>query len=334
MRPSVVFLVVTLATVTVLANAEGHNPAVRSGKTNTTTKSAPARTRDGHPDLQGVWTNDTSTPLERPKQFAGKAFFDASEQAAFEAAVWAGILANLGDENVRTSGDFQFDELGKPLADRRTALLIDPPNGEIPPLLPAAQLRLRESLDRRKQHLADGPEDFPLPTRCITWPSPPMLPFVANALLRIVQTHDYVLIHNEMFSEARVVPTDGRPHLPATVRRWKGDSVGSWDGETLVVDTTNFRPDKDGHALGGRLRGADEVLHVIERFSLADAHTIRYRFTVDDPTAYATAWTAEVLFSRTTKPMLEYACHEGNYSLKNSLTGARAVERRKVADPQ
>jgi len=117
------------------------------------------------------------------------------------------------------------------------------------------------------------------------------------------------------------------------VRRWKGDSVGRWDGDALVVDTTNFRTDKDGHTLGGRLRGADEFLHVIERFSLADADTIRYRFTIDDPTAYASVWTAEVFFSRTSKPMVEYACHEGNYSLKNSLTGARAVDRKNAADP-
>jgi hypothetical protein len=235
---------------------------------------------------------------------------------------------------VKTSGDFDFDEPGKPLADRRTALIIDPPNGELPPLLPAVQIRLRESLERRKQHFADGPEDFPLAARCITWWSPPMFPFLANALLRIVQTRDYVVIHAEMFGEARVVPTDGRPHLAATVRRWKGDSVGRWEGDTLVVDTTNFRPDTNGYTIAGRLRGADEFLHVIERFTLADADTIRYRFTVDDPTAYASAWTAEMFFSRTTKGIFEYACHEGNYSLKNSLTGARAVEGEKAADPQ
>jgi hypothetical protein len=232
--------------VTISASAQRPNQAATSRKARTAASSAPLRTPDGHPDLQGVWANDTITPLERPKQFAGKAFFDASEQAAFEAAVWAGVLANLGDENVKTSGDFQFDEPGNPLANRRTALIIDPPNGELPPLLPAAQLRVRESLDRRKQHLADGPEDFGLQERCITWPSPPMLPFLGNALLRIVQTHAYMVIYAEMFGEARVVPTDGRSHLPAAVRRWKGDSVGRWDGDTLVVDTTNLRADKDG----------------------------------------------------------------------------------------
>jgi hypothetical protein len=295
MRRFVLTMIATLATIP--AHTQPRNHVEKTGKANTVARSAPARTADGHPDLQGVWTNDTSTPLERPKQFAGKAFFDASEQAAFEAAVRAGLFANLGDENVRTSGDFDFDEPGKPLADRCTALIIDPPNGELPPLLPAAQLRLRESLDRRKQHFADGPEDFGLSERCITWPSPPMLPFLANALLRIVQTHDYAVIHAEMFSEARVVPTDGRPHLPATVRLWKGDSVGRWEGDTLVVDTTNFRPDNNGNTLGGRLRGSDEFLHVIERFSLADADTILYRFTVDDPTAYTSAWTAAVPFS-------------------------------------
>jgi hypothetical protein len=165
MRQSVVTLVVILATIP--ANAQAPNHAERSGKARTAPTSAPLRTPDGHPDLQGVWTNDTYTPLERPKQFAGKAYFDASEQAAFEAAVRSGTAALIGDENLRTGGDIDFLERGKLLADRRTALIVDPPNGRLPPLLPAAEFRVNESLERKRQHIADGPEDIDVAERCI-----------------------------------------------------------------------------------------------------------------------------------------------------------------------
>jgi hypothetical protein len=331
MRQSVVAFVVILATIP--ADAQAPNHGARNGNAQTATKSVPLRTSDGHPDLQGVWTYDTSTPLERPKQFASKSFFDASEQVAFEAAVADGRRARIGAENGKTSGDVDFVEWGKVLPDRRTALIIDPPNGALPPLLPAGQRRLDNSLAHKSQHVADGPEDFDISERCISWPSPPMLPPPYNAQLRIVQTHDYVVIHTEMFGEARVVPLGGVPHLPSPVRQWKGDSRGRWEADTLVVETTNFRLQTTYNNLD-LLKGADESLRVIERFSLVDADTILYRFTVDDPTAYTSAWTAELPFSRATKPMGEFACHEGNYSLKNSLVAARAVERNKAADPK
>jgi hypothetical protein len=160
-----------------------------------------------------------------------------------------------------------------------------------------------------------------------------MLPQAADAQLLIVQTPDYVVINTELMGEARLIPLDGRPHLPSGIRQWKGDSRGRWEGHTLVVETMNFRPKGIYHLLDA-LHGSDELLHVVERFSLLDGDTILYRFTVDDPTAYASAWTAELPFTRATKPMFEFACHEGNYSMKNSLLGARAVERKKAADPQ
>ena len=332
MRKSVVALVVILATIS--ANAEPANQTEKSGKPRIA-QSAPLRTPDGHPDLQGVWTNDTLTPLERPKEFAGKAFFDPSEQPAFEAAAFGYFLANLGDENRTTSGDGGFGviELVTVMPDRRTSLLVDPQNGALPPLLPTAQRHRDDSVEHKRQHVADGPEDFDVSERCISWPSPPMLPPPENAHLRIVQTHDYVVIHTELFGEARIVPLDGRPHLPSGMRAWKGDSRGRWEADTLVIETNNFRSQHNYGELD-LLKGADESLRVIERFTLVDADRILYRFTVDDPTAYASAWTAELPFSRSTKPMFEFACHEGNYSLKNSLTGARAMERKKAADPQ
>lgn len=309
MRTSVLILVVILATVSATAQAP----------------------KSGQPDLQGVWTNDTTTPLERPQQFAGKAFFDASEEAAFEAVVRDDRRALLGDENARTSGD--VPEPGKLLPDRRTSLIIDPSNGALPPLLPTARKHANDSLAHKRQFIADGPEDFDMAERCIAWPSPPMLPLPGNAQLRIVQTPEYVVIHTEHLGDTRVIPLGARPHMPSTMRQWKGDSRGKWEKDTLIVETTNFRPQRI-YGLLDPLKGADESLRVVERFSLIDANTILYRFTVDDPTAYASTWTAELPLTRATQPMFEYACHEGNYSLKNSLLGARAVQHRKATDPQ
>ena len=311
MRPSVITLVVILATIS--ANAQ-----------------AP---KSGQPDLQGLWTNDTATPLERPKQFAGKAVFDASEEAAFEAAVRESRRALIPDADVTTSGDVGYTEPGQMMRDRRTSLIVDPPNGALPPLLPAARQRVNESVERKREYVADDPEDFDISERCIAWPSPPMQPLPFNAQLQIVQTPDYVVIHTEQFGEVRVVPLDGRPHLPSDMRQWKGDSRGRWENDTLIVETTNFRQQRV-YANPNPIKGVDESLRVIERFSLTGRDTILYRFTVDDPTAYASAWTAETLFTRATKPMFEFACHEGNYSLKNNLLGARAVEQRKATDPQ
>ena len=284
------------------------------------------RSADGRPDLQGVWTNDTYTPLERPTGFEDKAFFSAPEAAAFRKQVRDDILALLGEVNQKTTGDIGYTEFGALLADRRTSLIVDPASGRIPPPLPSARRRLEASEARK----ADGPEDFDAPSRCLSWPSPPMLPPPGNTQVQIVQTRDYVVIFSEQFAEARVVPLDGRPHLPSAVRRWKGDARGRWEGDTLVVDTTNFRAKGPDHALD-RLKGSDESLHLIERFSLADADTILYRFTIDDPTAYERPWTAEIPLARTGRRMFEFACHEGNYSLENSLRGARAEERRKAA---
>jgi len=281
------------------------------------------RAADGRPDLQGIWTNDTFTPLERPKGFEDKAFFAEAEEAAFQQRVRDDIRALLGDDNQKTTGDVGYTEFGKLLSDRRTSLIVDPVHGKMPPLVPGAHRR--EASGRPK---ADGPEDFDAPARCLSWPSPPMLPPPNNTQVQVVQTHDYVMILGEVFGEARVVPLDGRPHLPPAVRRWKGDARGRWDGDTLVVDSTNFRHKGTPHLLD-RMKDSDESLHVIERFTLADADTIVYRFTIDDPTVYERPWTAELQLVRTNRRMFEFACHEGNYSLENSLRGARAEERRK-----
>jgi hypothetical protein len=285
------------------------------------------RAADGRPDLQGIWTNDTYTPLERPKGFEDKAFFAEAEEAVFQKQVHDDILALIGEENQKTSGDGGYAEFGKLLPDRRTSLIIDPANGRIPPLLAQARRRLEDSVQRK----ADGPEDFDASARCLTWPSPPMLPPPSNTHIQVVQTHEHVAIFTETFGEARVVPLDRRPHFPPALLQWKGDARGR--GDTLVVDTTNFRPKGVYHVLD-RLKGSDESLHVIERFTLIDADTIMYRFTIDDPTVYEKAWTAELPLVRTAERIFEFACHEGNYSLENSLRGARAEERRKAEGPK
>jgi len=296
---------------------------------------AAARTPDGHPDLQGIWTNDTLTPLERPKGFDDKAFYTVAEQQSFARIVREHQRELLGEENLKTSGDVGFDaaERGQLWANRRTSLIVDPPNGRLPPRLPGAQQRFEASIERHRLQPADGPEDFSDHERCRTWNSPPMLPPPSNAQIQVVQTPGYVVLFLEMYGESRIIPLDGRPHTQPAKRRLKGDSRGRWEGDTLVVETANFVA-KGAYSRTDPLNGLDESLRVIERFTLSDADSMLYRFTVDDPTVYANSWTAELPLTRSKKPMFEYACHEGNYSLKNSLTCARAEERRKAGPPK
>lgn len=287
------------------------------------------RATDGRPDLQGIWTNDTYTPLERPRGFEDKAFFSEREKAAFQKQVRDDLLALVAEANQKTTGDIGYGEFGTLISDRRTSLIIDPVNGRIPPLLPEVRRRLEGSGLQK----ADGPEDLDAAARCLSWPGPPMLPPPSNTQLQIVQTHDYVVIFRELFGEARIVPLDSRPHLPPDMCQWKGDARGRWEGDTLVVDTVNFRS-KGPYQDIDHLKDVDEYLHVIERFTLTDADTISYRFSVEDPTVYEREWTAELPFARASKPIFEYACHEGNYSLENTLRGARDEERRKAASPK
>jgi hypothetical protein len=334
MRHSVLALIVLLAAIRATAQTptNGHRKPTAGA---TVHAASVPRTADGHPDFQGMWTNDTLTPLERPKLFENKAFFSELEEPTFEKQVRDDIRARMGDLNVQTSGDISFGsaERGTLLGDRRTSLIVDPPNGKIPAPLPDAQRRLETLEEQRQQHRADGPEDFSLQERCLTFvnqASPPMLPPPSNTAVQIVQTHESMMILTELYHDARIIPMDGRPHLPPSMAQWKGDSRGRWEGDTLVVDTIHFgRKGRHGNQ-GSWLNASDEALHVVERFTLVNADTILYRFTVEDPSVYATAWTAELPLVRTSKPMFEYACHEGNYSLKNSLTGARAEERRAV----
>jgi len=202
-------------------------------------------------------------------------------------------------------------------------LVIDPPDGKIPPLTPERQKQMAAWRDTLQSHATDGPEYRPLPERCLLWPTagPPMLPSFYNNNYRIVQAPGYVMILVEMVHDARIIPLDGRPHVAAPVREWLGDSRGHWEGNTLVVETTNFNEKT-------RFRGADENLKLVERFTRTNPDIITYEFTVSDPTAFTKPWSAQIPMKRTEEPIFEYACHEGNYALTGVLAGARADEKR------
>jgi hypothetical protein len=196
--------------------------------------------------------------------------------------------------------------------------------GRVPALLPEAQQRVAERQARNKGHEFDGPENRSLGERCILWPNegPPMLPEGYNSNLQIVQGEGYVAIMQEMIHDVRVIATDGRPHLPSNIRLLMGDSRGHWEGNTLVVDTTNFTNRT-------AFRGSSENLHVVERFTRTDPDTVLYQFTAEDLTTWAKPWSAEVPMTQIDSPIFEYACHEGNYGMPNNLSGARAEEKKK-----
>jgi len=280
------------------------------------------RTSDGKPDLQGAWSNATLTPFERPAEFAGKEFFTQQEAAEFTRRT---LQQSDRDRRGATpeadvNGAYNeawFERGTKLLQNLRTSIVVDPVDGRVPPLTPAARdaAAARAAVQRR---VPEGPEDFPLAVRCLVWPTsgPPMLPGPYNNNYQIVQTRDSVAIEVEMIHDMRIIPTDGRPHLPSSIRRWMGDSVGHWEGDTLVVDTTNFTDQT-------HVRGSDRNLHVIERFKRTGPDSLLYRFTIDDPTAFTRPWTGEIVMGRAPGLLYEYACHEANYSLANMLSDAR-----------
>jgi hypothetical protein len=275
----------------------------------------------GKPDLQGIWSYATVTPLERPGDLAAKPEFGSDEEVAeFERVTrqrtnqdrrdGAGTNADVA----RAYNDFWWDR-GTRAAGKQTSLVVDPPDGRIPPLTAEAQAReaARAAARQRRTTEADGPEDRSLWERCITRQMP-TLPGPYNNNIQIVQTRDYVVILNEMIHEARIVPLDGRPH--GTARRWHGDSRGRWDGDTLVIETINFT-DKTN------FRGAGANLKLTERYSRSDADTLLYRVTIEDPTTWTKPWTVQLPMARSEEGIFEYACHEGNHGLQGILKGAR-----------
>ena len=288
-------------------------------------KWTPPRTADGRPDLQGTWDFRTITPLERPAQFAGKDVLTDNEAADLEQRTAQGRVdraPRAGDPG--TYNQFWFDYGTKVSTDKRTSLIVDPPDGRQPPLTPDGQKRTAERAEIGRQP-ATGPEDRPLWERCLLGfnSGPPMMPSGYNNNMQVVQTQDYVVILNEMVHDARIVPLSGRPH--GTLRSLRGDSLGRWEGDTLVVDTINFTDQGTG-TLGLRAQ-TDRNLRLVERFTRVAADTLLYEFTIDDSTVWTRPWTAAVPMTRTDDQIFEYACHEGNYGMVGILSGARMQER-------
>jgi hypothetical protein len=280
------------------------------------------------PDLQGTWSTATLTPLERPAELAGKQFFTEKEAAEYEKQFLQQANRDRRDGGADTDvsrayNEFWFSRGSHLVASRRTSLIVDPPDGKIPPLTAEGQKRLAERAAQARDHQFDGPENRPLQERCILWPvaGPPMLPGGYNNNYQIFQSAGYVMILVEMIHDVRVIPTDGRPHLPSNMRLWMGDSRGRWEGNTLVVDTTNFTANTN-------FRGASKDMHLVERFTRTGPDTILYEFTVDDPSSFTKPWKAEIPMQRTHEPILEYACNEGNYAMAGVLGGARAEEKK------
>lgn len=291
----------------------------------------PSRTIDGHPDLQGYWTNDTFTPLERAPELGTKEFFTKDEAAAEFKRRQDCYLGQPKNDIHYDDAIWQAENYEKEV-DLRTSLIFDPPNGRIPPLTAEATRRLAALTAAQKQAPADEAQSRSLAERCISWGNvgPPMLPPTYNANLQILQTRGHVVIFHEMIHDVRFIRLDGSAHLPAGVRKLAGDSVGRWEGDTLVVDTTNFTDKTNFRGAPRSTRRdifASDALHVIERFTRVGPNHIRYQFTVDDPATWTSTWSGEVPLRRFDGPLFEYACHEGNYGLPNILAGARALDR-------
>jgi len=285
----------------------------------------PLRTADDQPDLQGIWTSATVVPLERPVNLKGKEFYTEAEAAENTKRV-LGISSweRLGSQ---AEVHYNMSQFGLDLSQEKIALslrtsMITGPDGRIPPFTPEAQKRLAERAARNRGNQFDGPETRPLQERCIVFSTegPPMLPAAYNSDLQIVQGRGYVAIVQEVIHSARIIRTDGSAHLPETIRQWLGDSRGHWEGDTLVVDTTNFT---DRTAF----RGSTASLHLVERFTRVDSETIRYEFTAEDPATWVRPWTAQLMLARIEGPILEFACHEGNLGLPHTLSGAREAEK-------
>jgi len=295
---------------------------------------APPRTANGHPDFSGVWNNASLTPLERPAELTNKQFFTEQEAAQFEKTRLREVNRDRRDGSNQADLDRAYNEAFFDRGTRvsrtmRTSLIVDPANGKVPPLTSEARKKWAEIQAGFVAHPADGPEDRPLPDRCLMFSQagPPMLPGNYNDNYLIVQNDDTIVIKAEMGDITRIIPLNGRAHLPSYQRSWSGDSVGHWEGEALVVDTTNFRTSlrsRFGVIYDGM---TDENLHVTERFTREGTGMIRYRATVDDPTVYTAPWTVEIAMNKSEARLFEYACHEGNYGMTGVLAGYRAQEK-------
>ena len=334
LAPSVIraFAVVTALVLPVPVAGQA---AVSPTQTTAATTDRVPRTAWGRPDLRGIWDFGSATPLQRPDALADKEFLTDEEAAAVERQT-----AERRSDEARTDScggvsnynSFWYEYGTKVVGTRRTSLVVDPPDGRIPPLTPEVQKRQAAERDARRGVSNDAPtpggwlEDLGpagLRVRCIFGNNsgPPMTPGPYNNNVQLFQTPDYVVILNEQIHNARIVPLDGRPHLGQQLRQWSGDSRGRWEGDTLVVDTTDFLRETVF-----TFYGSSATMHLVERFTRVDAETLDYEYTVTDPATWTRPWTVQFPMTKTEGPLYEYACHEGNYGLVNLLRGTRLQE--------
>ena len=309
-----------------------------------------SRLPDGHPDFTGFWSNNTATPVERPALYQGREYLTPEEADAVEnasvrndeqrvkgapcavkvrpGAVCPSAVGGAGSSEVGDYNAVFFEDGKRVVSTLRTSIITDPQDGRMPPMTPEAKQMAASAEAHQIEHPFDGPEDLTAADRCITGNGVPMLPRAYNNALHIVQTADHVAIAIEMMHDLRVIAIDGRPH--GNARQWLGDSVGHYEGDTLVVETTNFNGKRGwpGSNIGRR---ADQKMKVTERFTRTAWDELLYQFTVDDPGMFAMPYSGEITLWPSEFPVLEYACHEGNYSLRGILSGARAQEKAAVA---
>ena len=322
------FLIVVAAASLMPVSGAGQTPAW-----------TPPLTSDGHPDLQGIWLSNGATPLERPAALAGKPLLTDKEVSELKErahrilndgksdfpggdAVFLAALANV-DQFKSANATGGSDDMVEREFDNRTSLISDPPDGKIPPLTPEGRRRQATAAAAGLRPDPSDPEDLSNARRCLTFGTPRLGgAFGAGpySYYQIVQTPGYVVMTMEFAHEARIMPLSGRPHLLESIRQWSGDSRGRWEGNTLVVDTTNFSPQS-------MFMGSAENLHLVERFTRVAADTIDYELTLTDPTTWTKPWTALIHLKRTEEKIYEVACHEGNYSMQGVLAGARAEEK-------
>ena len=312
------------------AAAQKPKPAVGAGKW------TPPHTPWGDPDLQGIWNNATITPLERPKELAGTEVLTDQQAAELEKReVQSRVDSPPPKGDPGTYNQFWFERGNKVVATRRTSLIVDTPDGRLPALTPEGQKRDQERFRRLGPDAlgssGDGPfdtwEDISVVTRCITRGLPnAMIPGAYNDNFQIVQSPGMVAIFSEMMHETRIVPLDGRSHIDGGIHQWLGDSRGHWEGNSLVVDVSNFR-DSDVTGFGVPYRFSETShLHLVERFTRVNADTIDYQVTVNDPATFTRPWTASIPMVKTDGPIFEYACHEANYSIVDILRASRAQD--------
>jgi hypothetical protein len=338
---------VTIVVFALLAPPAIYGQNVSNPATDDSQEWTTPRTPDGKPDLQGYWTTQTFTPLERPEHLAEKEFFTEEEVSSLQQQLTAdGVdpsardALNIEDPEARERRLYQVNRdstyihydnelwlrtrVPKGLSSRRTSLIVDPPNGRIPPLTSTAEARLKATAAASQLPSAfDSHEHRPLPERCIVWrhEGPPMLPPAYNDIHQIFQTSDHIVIFTELGANPpRIIPLDERPHISDDIRQFPGDSRGHWEGDTLVVETKNFVERR-------RFRGSTETLNVVERFTRVADDKIDYEFTVRDPATWTSPWSGEIPMVSTEGPMYEYACHEGNYDIRHILEIYRNLEK-------